>query len=149
MASWVGQEDTYGCVIAATAMLTKRSYHEMKAYLAEKYGDEAVGDSANNRYLGLTYLDAMTVMNEAGYYCYLKYRWFFNNKEREVWPPAPWAPIHYAEVVVAGGSGGSHAVVMLSDGMVFDPISPTPRRLDSYAKTNLVIGLIKDPHPVS
>ena len=133
--SHVLQTDSWGCTFAVIAMLTGRSYASVRDEIRERFNDDNVGATK-----GITYLDVVHLLIEAGYWTQLKYRWFFNNQEREVWPPAPWAELHYCEVIVKGGSG-SHAVVVLADGTVLDPLTKEPRQLADYEKTNLVVGL--------
>lgn len=137
---WVRQEDSYGCVVATCAMLTGRTYREMKDFFVERSGDPDIGLSSKN---GLTHYNAEFALHEAGYWAQLKYRWYLNNQERPAWPPEPWAPVHYCQVVVRGGSGAGHAVVMLADGTVLDPVAPEPHRLEDYEKVSLVIGLVQ------
>jgi hypothetical protein len=47
---------------------------------------------------------------------------------RRPWPPEPWAPAHLCLVKTSQ----AHAVVMLPNGSVLDPMSPAPRRLSDY-----------------
>jgi len=50
---------------------------------------------------------------------------------RTPWPPSPWAEAHLCQVETSQ----SHAVVMLADGRVLDPLDPSPRRLSDYGRT--------------
>ena len=117
-------------------MLLGRSYADVRQEIQERFDDIETGTTK-----GITYLDVSQMLHEGGYWGQLRYKWYFHNKQREVWPPEPWAPLHYCEVVVNNGSGGSHAVVMLEDGSVLDPLTTETRRLSDYEKVNLVIGL--------
>lgn len=56
---------------------------------------------------------------------------------RKPWPPSPWAPAHLCQVQTSM----SHAVVMMADGMVFDPLDRAPRTLADYSRVMNVRGI--------
>jgi hypothetical protein len=135
--SWVHQEESWGCGCAAVAMITGLSYQEIKAY-AERDFDRQ----------GMSSGDWHVILAELGYALSIihrvrQYPWM--NCARDEWPPRPWADVHLCEVVVAGGSGGSHMVVMLADGSVLDPLTPERKRLTDYAEVFQVAAVVPAP----
>lgn len=133
------QKDEWGCVFATLAMLTGREYDEIKAEVRERFP----ADSKAGAEHGINYMDAWEWLSEAGYFWQQRYMYHYRSIPREDWPPAPWCELHYCEVVVTPTSPSSHAVVMLADGSVLDPLTTEPRRLTDYHKTNLVLGLVR------
>lgn len=59
------------------------------------------------------------------------------------WPPKPFAEVHYCSVEVNDPSPCSHAVVMLANGDVLDPLTDERKRLTDYAKVNFVAGIAR------
>lgn len=134
---WVGQEEQWGCGCAAVAMLTGRTYQQIKEHVERDQDQDGMHSGAWEE-----------VLAEHGYavakiYRVSAYPW--QNCERDVWPPPPWADLHLAEVVVSGGSRGSHMVVMLADGTVLDPLTPEPRRLANYSAVFWVGAIVAAP----
>lgn len=127
MIKWVGQEDTHGCVLAALAMLTGQTYAEVKAGFTDWSG-------------GISLIfDGFTYLAEHGYAVAPKYIHYHPLKEnRDPWPVAPFADVHLCEVLTSR----AHAVVLLSNGTVLDPITPEPRKLSDYVKVNVIAGVV-------
>lgn len=124
---WVGQEDANGCGIACCAMLAGMRYTDV----ARDF------EGVDKR----SHVDYDQWLTEHGYALARRYRWWLG-KERDTWPPAPWAEVHLAEVLVPGFIGGSHMVVLLGDGRVLDPLSwQNIRRLQDYEKVYWVAAV--------
>jgi hypothetical protein len=64
------------------------------------------------------------------------------------WPPAPFAPVHMATVLVSRTSPCWHSVVMSQDGLVLDPQTPEPRALTDYVEVQAVVGFTPAVDPV-
>ena len=135
MAIWVKQEDHNGCVVASLAIITEKSYAEIKASLRPK-------DLSVNAY---TSFDAESYLYEHGYWLLKKWKHIcFSAIDREVWPVEPFAPVHYVQVV-NGQHGKAHAVVLLKNGNVLDPwTEEKPRKLSDYSEVNEIIGVWKE-----
>lgn len=136
MTKHVLQKDAWGCSIAAIAMCVGRDYDTVKAEV------EMLIEKEINENRGISHIEVWEWLIGAGYAWQQKYKYHYKNKLRDPWPPPPWAPLHYCEVHVSQGSGG-HAVVMLEDGTVLDPLTEAARRLADYHQVNLVMGLWK------
>ncbi len=119
--TWVRQEHPTGCMVAATAMIAGVSYTTVAEWITRFHGDNCI-----------TQHDADEYLCEHGFAVARKYR-TVNGVERNVWPPEPFGTVHLCLVTCHGANGRGHAVVMLHDGTVLDPLSPEPRRLSDYA----------------
>lgn len=130
--SWVGQEDKNGCVVAALAMIVGKPYAEVKAGLPPK-------DLSQSAFTAFT---AESYLYEHGYTLQKKWKHICSaDKDRYEWPIAPFAPVHYVQVVGAP-TGNAHAVVMLENGDVLDPWAGSkPTRLTDYYAVNEIIGV--------
>jgi len=110
---YVAQPNGYGCAIACCAMILGKSYEEVEAWIAER------GCTRERLEKGLW--DGMwhAVMVAHGYSLVQRHKFdALAQRVHDVWPPAPFAPIHIACTTV---SAGSHAAVLLADGSVLDP----------------------------
>jgi hypothetical protein len=124
---WVGQEEGMGCAIACVAMLLGTTYGSARA-LFPRF------DPAE----GVLPLDAVRVLSEYGWASVEKFRHYSpEGRDRRRWPVRPFAPVHLVPVSTTGW----HAVLLLADGMVLDPLTPVPQRLSDYAVVHSVIGL--------
>jgi len=135
---WVKQEDQNGCVVAAIAMITGKSYAEVKAELRPK-------DLSTDAY---TSFDTESYFYEHGYSIVKRWKHvYFAGTDREVWPIQPFAPVHYVQVV-SGPSGKAHAVVMLTNGDVLDAWTDSkPKKLSDYYQVNEIMGVFFAPAP--
>src|SRR5690349_15503101 len=130
MIKWVGQEDQKGCGLACLAMVTGKTYQEVKA-------DFLCWD---NR--GISEFDITSYLVDRGFV----WQWIHEGctYKREVkpdgnigtvmrsdWPPKLWANVHIAQIDVPNGS---HFIVVLRDGTVLDPLTPEPRRFETYGR---------------
>jgi hypothetical protein len=125
---WVPQEDSRGCCVACIAMVTGKTYQEVKAWFEMDFNDRGTSQHGIEEYLV-----------EHGYTWARKTLYRHNNQQRTPWPPEPFADVHICEV--AGTS--SHAVVLLRDGTVLDPLTPEPKRLTDYEKVYYVAAITR------
>lgn len=135
---WIRQEDQNGCVVAAIAMIVGRPYAEIKAELRPK-------DLSTEAY---TTFDAESYLYEHGYSLLKKWKHVcFKEHDRETWPVAPFALLHYVQVV-NGPTGKAHDVVMLANGDVLDPwADAAPKKLTDYYQVNEIIGVFSPSDP--
>lgn len=106
---WVRQEDPSGCGVAVLAMLTGSTYVEVAA--------------------AYPHLDFRTdTLEPTDLHRFLWKRGYFLRDVRSaadapdgVWPPRPFAPLHYLNVEALSGNSG-HWIVMDADGRLFDPL---------------------------
>lgn len=137
MSNWirhVRQEDPSGCVVASLAMVTGRTYAEVKRYFEGMSFDEKGG---------ITHTDAQQYLSDTGFAGALKYRFMPrfarvdcpNREFRAPWPE-PFAPAH-----LIGINSGRHCVVLLPDGTVLDPLHEAPRRLEDCGEVAYVLGV--------
>lgn len=129
---WVMQEDAEGCAVATIAMLTGRTYKEVRAQID---GEPWHGHNGDWSADGVSHITVDRLLIAHGYYLQRVY----SNMVPE-WPPPPWSPIHFAQVVQP--SGRNHFVVMRADGVVLDPLHPGEHRLTDWPKVNNVVGLL-------
>lgn len=119
---YVAQPNNYGCAIACLAMVLGYSYKEMEAWL------EKEGLTAERRAQGISDFVYRDVIYRHGLGTVHFYRYdLLLQKDREPWPPIPFAPVHICCVEVEGGF--HHAVVMLQDGTILDPYKMQRRTL--------------------
>jgi len=135
---WVRQEDAYGCVIACLSMIVGRTYADVKAEL--QCYPAAQGRDFNAE--GFNFFEADAYLAEQGYAIARKYRNYLK-QPRDVWPPAPWSDLHISDVIVFEGASMSHAVVVLADGSVLDPLCSERKRLTDYFKVHNVAAVTK------
>lgn len=132
---WVRQEDHCGCVVASLAMVTGRSYAEVRAWFS---------GSDFERH-GITYDDAMAYLGDHGIPCVRRFRWLPGHasvgaqRPRPDWP-APFAPVHLVAV-----NGSRHVVVLLEHGQtVLDPMLEQPRRFADVGDVSYMLGVWPD-----
>jgi hypothetical protein len=76
-----------------------------------------------------------------GYAISRKWRVFQpGNQPRLPWPCEPFADLHWCEVIA--GPRGAHAVIMLRDGTVLDPMSDEPKTLADYSEVNFIAAVL-------
>lgn len=132
MINWIQQQDSRGCVIAALAMITGKTYEEVRDDITVFIGS------------GLTSFEADQYLVEHGFAVARKYKHILYNKsDREIWPPEPWMDMHLCFVWPQKTGRGCHAVVMLKDGTVLDPDTSETKRLNDYYKVDNVTGVVK------
>jgi hypothetical protein len=133
----VRQEDACGCGIACLAMVTGRTYANVKSW------EGFVGKDVRGEHSGLTYHDVMQYLTDHGYATALRFRYFpgcsdTGHHTRSPWPTAPYAPAHILSV-----NAGRHYVVWLPDGTVLDPQSSEPRGLGEYGDVTYMLGVFR------
>lgn len=117
----VQQKDRFGCVVACIAMITGRSYEEIKAMFPNKdFSKSGIAiDFEGNSYL-----------NEHGYLTRIIFPTIgYNQQKRFAWI-RPFAPVHIVRVI--SESGNSHAVVMDMYGDITDPFKEGVFALSDY-----------------
>lgn len=128
---WIKQEDSNACLLASLAMITGRTYAEVKA-------DWPDDRDWNER--GTDIDTAEQWLMEQGYALRLRSKYYRVTQERrDIWPCEPFADVHLCCVVTSR----SHAVVMLADGTVLDPLTPEPKRLSDYQDVHRVTAVYK------
>ena len=125
------QQDRVGCVIACLAMVLNTTYDEVRKDLG------VPKNGGFTHYVWQEYLS----MNGYAYQFYFRYNPITNTEHKD-WPMMPWADVHFCSVD-AGKGDGSHLVVMLKDGTVYDPISPNTKKLSDYFSVGYMAGLYK------
>lgn len=124
----VPQEDESGCGLAVLAMLTGRTYKDVRAEFPERdFHSSGLGISDIWRYLW-----------DRGYYL----RVVYENPGGE-WPPPPFAAVHFAQV--QNEAGNSHAVYMDARGTVADPLASGNTKLSDWPVVNQVVGVRPGP----
>jgi len=129
---WVQQEDAEGCGLAVLAMLTDKTYAEVKAEIDSQDGHGHNGDWSQH---GITHITLDRYLITQGFYLQRVYASFGISE----WPPDPWAPRHFAQVTPL--SGNSHFVVMDAEGVVLDPMREGTYRLGDWTTTQNVVGI--------
>jgi hypothetical protein len=137
MVQWIGQNHKSGCMAAVLAMLLDVDYDTGAALLTDNKPD-ILHDT------GFSYFTLESVLVNHGFALARKYVTTQpGNKRREHWPVEPWADIHWCEVMAGSANGYAHAVVMLKDGSILDPITPEPKRLTDYVAVNFIAAVVK------
>lgn len=136
----VQQEDRMGCVIACAAMITGKSYQQVKSEIPCWTDAGMCGD------------DIYEYLADNGFAVALKYRvcnykhppsekYNYDRDWRE-WPPKPFASIHLCYVTCYKGGPG-HMIIMLNDGTILDPDTPETKSLTDYFSIGTVAGVAK------
>jgi hypothetical protein len=126
---WVPQEEGMGCAVACLAMLMGESYWSARSLLP--FFDPKEGTCST---------DVLRVLGEYGWAYASKYPHYSpERRDRRRWPVRPFAPIHFCAVRVSGW----HAVLMLGDGDVIDPLRHPQHTLtlDAYPEVLEIHGL--------
>jgi hypothetical protein len=132
----VRQKQAFGCTAAALAMVLGCTYEEAAAKLAS---DPSIFDTQGN---GYHVMESQLVQH--GFAISRKWRVYQpGNQQRDSWPCEPFAALHWCEVIA--GPRGAHAVIMLGDGTVLDPMSDEPKALADYSEVNFVAAVIPVP----
>lgn len=128
----IRQEDADGCLVACMAMVTGKTYAEVKA----AFPRENVAER------GLIHYHMFDFLSGEGFAFswFQKYRWSGADKEREVWPMEFTAEAAICGVDAGRGGENSHGIVALRDGRVLDP-AHGERRWNDYQKFGYVMPL--------
>ncbi len=133
----VRQKHLWGCQAAVFAMLIGCDYDEAAQILTD-------GDMSLVEEKGFGYFAVESQLVERGYAVARKYHVTQpGSKPRDPWPCAPFADVHWCEVLYAKEGRGAHAIVMLRDGSVLDPMHDEPRKLSDYYAINFVAGVYR------
>lgn len=141
----VKQQDTYGCVIASLAMISGLTYEEVAAeypWFRERNGCDL--DTVSYDFLwrhGFAWQQVYPYRPDIAKPEGISMDDWRRDHARDPWPPKPWAPAHLCQVVVRGGSGVAHCVVMLADGSVLDPLNENRNTLQDYECVHNARGL--------
>lgn len=113
---WVQQEDNIGCGLACLAMITGKTYQEVKAAFAPFER-------------GITWWETDSYLVDHGYAIARKFKHAAYCKQNRDWPPAPFGDVHICQVYIPAGG---HFIVALRDGSVLDPATPEQRHISQY-----------------
>jgi hypothetical protein len=152
--TYVHQEDANGCGPACLAMVTGRSYREVRDWFRVRAWQNAQHDgrtlTADERELiepldftrcGITHWEIERYLAEHGYASALRWRDPRPEEIRPAWPPIPFADAHICCVQVVQGN---HFVVWLPDGRVFDPqLGETTLSDPTFCGLQYVIGVCR------
>lgn len=136
------QKHDYGCGIASLAMLTGDTYDGIRAWILDHWQNQIMGHESNDSWLtksGVTGPVLDWFLAQHGYV----WRKVYSGWRPDPWPPAPFAPVHVAQVVQP--SGMAHFVVVTETGDVLDPASGAPRSLTDWQQINYVQGVWGEP----
>lgn len=140
-----------GCGVAALAMILCRSYADVLRdwpiinEQCDHWEDgKVIGkrDVTYNDFTkdGISHLCADAYLCDQGYSVQRKYQYrSCVRKNREKWPPEPWADVHLCEVKTSQ----FHFVVMLRDGEILDPAFGRGRKLADYERIYSVAAVYK------
>lgn len=126
-----------GCGFAALAMLTGRTYAEVRDYFPEFIHRQGCSTASIDPYLGEAGCAIGRIYGTTAEYT--DEGWV--SRPKPDWPIAPPAQVNLCHVKVYARSQVHHWVVLLGDGTVLDPETPEPRRLADYHEV-LSIGPI-------
>jgi hypothetical protein len=122
MMNWIGQEEPNGCGVACLAMLTGKTYRQVRDEIGRSFHNDGCPDSLLDAYLAANgYAVQRIFAGEQPYH------------------PQPWAKAHLCVVYACM----PHLVVMDEDGNVFDPHDHDQQRLrlDDYSDVVSVAGV--------
>ncbi len=131
----VRQEDTNGCGIACLAMITGKTYLEVRDELVY-YDGSGLANHIIDEYLA-DHGYAVARKFEASHWQQKKY----GRTTREQWPVEPFADVHLCQVET--WSDTNHFVVMLRDGTILDPYNEHIHSLDAYKDVWNIAGIVK------
>src|SRR5690242_5757128 len=105
----VRQEHANGCTIACLAMVMGVTYQEALRF--------ALPDGGDPKDASICHRNLHWWLADAGFAVAVKYKVQQpGNRERPIWPLAPWADLHHVNLMYSESSKLSHAVLMLGDG---------------------------------
>ena len=117
----VRQKESNGCIVASLAMIVGKSYDDVRA--------DHIFSALESEAKGCSFREVEEYLWRHGFAWQEVYRCGPpGNTYKEVWPPRPWADEHICEVATSM----AHAVVLLRDGTVLDPLTDEPKRLSDY-----------------
>lgn len=133
---YVKQKEPDGCMVACVAMVTGKSYEEIREMCSPAYNG------------GINEIIADSILQDFGFATIRKYKHIPRIKQdREGWPIiAPFAPTH---ICLVNATQGAHAVVMDQNGEILDPFKPERHSLlhPDYSQVHWVAGYFQ-VHPI-
>lgn len=132
---WVRQEHAGGCGPACVAMILDIAYADACALIeaSPAHGDRRDWETGGTNHVALDH-----VLQAHGFWRQRSYRSW---EPAGNWPPAPWAPVHIAQVEQP--SGNAHFVVMHGAGYVLDPLREGLFRLTDWIEVLNVAGYMR------
>jgi hypothetical protein len=135
----VEQDEVSGCSVACLAMVTGKTYDQVRGYFNRDLSNDKGGlyqHHVDDYLAEHGYSVARRMARQPG-----------ATRRKRGWPPSPFADVHL--VVVSVGGGVHHAVVLLRDGTVYDPHPRNGgiRRLSDYKYINSIAGVYRLPAP--
>jgi hypothetical protein len=124
---WVQQEDDAGCGIACCAMVTGKSYLQVKDELRNVYHG------------GLETKHLDDYLFEQGYFIRRQYKWNRVTQVVREWPIYP--ALLCIACVVANSESDSFHFVVVHNGIVYDPATVSIKSLDEYVRVEWLAGL--------
>jgi hypothetical protein len=134
----VQQEDDNGCWVACMAMITGKTYAQVKSETGHLY--ERGGHIwATDQYLGQNGFAVARFWKHNQLKGHGTGTAWINDKAKP-WPLLPFAPIH---ICLVHTPTGGHLIVMLNDGTVLDPAKHGRGRLADYTTVEKIAGIWK------
>jgi len=133
---FVYQPENSGCCIAAVAMIVGKSYFDVKQLMNVEHDLSCEG---------IHYHEWQDLLVDLGFASQFRSSWSPRLKDnRAVWPCAPWADLHFCEVINTRASG-QHSVVLLRDGRVLDPWWGVLQGLHRYPRVVSMTAVYRVP----
>lgn len=129
MIKYVAQLEPGGCLVACVAMVTGRTYAEIREMCVDSYKD------------GIHEFIADNIIYDLGFAIVRRYKHRPRLKrDCDVWPCEPFAPAHFC---IVHATQGPHAVVLNELGIVLDPWDPSRISLANpvYTQIDSVCGV--------
>jgi hypothetical protein len=133
----VKQPEPKGCGIACLSMILGRSYDDLCKEYGRRFQDRGTNLPAVKEFLGNHGWSSISLFR----YLFINFDCEKVNIPRAEWPPAPFAPVHIAEVKQP--SGNTHFVLMRADGTVLDPLRDGEFQLKDWPEIYGVHGFWK------
>jgi hypothetical protein len=127
---------TNSCVPACLAMVTGKTLKRVIKEIYEHWENEG-------RYQGIDDYIVDQYLSKNGYAIQrISHEYEPNKLLIKKWPVKPFAPIHIVDVW-STNPAGMHAIVMLKDGMVYDPSNRRIKNISMYQRVFAVTGIWK------
>lgn len=127
---WVGQQSGKDCGVAALAMITGRSYTQVRSFFPYVETD------------GTSFEECAAYLYLVGYSVHPQEETSAHLRGAETLSPAPFAQVHLCNVTIREDSPTRHWVVMLADGAVLDSHRSEPGQLSNYFQVHRVFGIV-------
>ena len=129
----VVQKDKYGCFIACIAMVTGKSYDEIKSMFPFDINENRGADEFTQR----------SLLFELGYISQTFYETIAHTQKKREWPMKPFASWHIVSVITKANT--PHVVFMDKNGLLIDPLDGDCKSFEDYSKINHIIAIWKKP----